>query len=90
MPKTRFRITFGGKSFPEYRPASVTIPSQSEDVAREWAARQLEVWGLSIKEVKVEIALLKEDPPKKEDEKEPKKEQGKDGKKGRRVKKPKE
>ena len=63
MPSTRFRVTFGGKSFPDYRPMSVVIPSQSEEVAREWATRQLEVWNLDPSGIKVEISMVKDNPP---------------------------
>jgi hypothetical protein len=79
-PRTRFRVKFGGKSYPDYRPAAAVILSQSKKEAEQWAIRQLEVYGLDPSQVKVEISLV-EDPPKAEAtqpvEKKPKKNRSK-------------
>jgi hypothetical protein len=70
----RFKIEFGGKSYPEYRPAVMKMRAPSEERAKEWAERQLKAWGIEASTVKVKIEAIAEDPSDDEVEKQAKKE----------------
>jgi hypothetical protein len=58
MPVTKFLVTFSGKSYPDYRPVSIVIPTQSKDEAKEWARKQLEIWNLDPLCIKVDVVFV--------------------------------
>ena len=79
----RFKIEFGGKTYPDYRPAVMKMRAPSEERAKEWAERQLMAWGIEASTVKVKIEAIGEDPSEDEAEKQAKKEAKKKKKKAK-------
>jgi hypothetical protein len=59
---TKFRITFGGRHYPSYRPISVAMFARDAAEATAWAVKQMEAWGVASPEkVKVDVREMKDE-----------------------------
>lgn len=59
----RYRISFSGRNYPDYRPASVVMFSQDTATVDKWVEKQLATWQIDPKEVKY---VVKEEPKQEE------------------------
>jgi hypothetical protein len=69
----RFKVDFSGKGFPEYRPTCCKFRAPDLERAKEWASKQIVIWGLDPKTVKAKVIEIPEDPKPEETKKDKKK-----------------
>jgi hypothetical protein len=51
----KFRVTFKGKEYPNWRTQSLVIIAPNEKRAEAWGEKQLEKWGLDNLDIQVEV-----------------------------------
>jgi hypothetical protein len=55
MKKKRFRIEFGGRNYPTYRPSAIVVSSTTPNDAKAIAEDMLSKWGVMPADVKLKI-----------------------------------
>lgn len=53
--KKRFRIEFGGRNYPTYRPSAIVVNSTTPNDAKAIAEDMLLKWGIAPSDVKLKI-----------------------------------